>query len=74
MEWDDIKIPMISTKRRFTMSHGDGNWQVKMGRKIKYFKYFRRLTIVNDLSIPFTETILVVDNGCDQTIININSF
>ena len=45
-----------------------------MGRIIKIFKYFRRLTIVNDLSIPFMENILVVDNGCDPTIININYF
>ena len=34
---------------------------------------FRRLTLVNDLLIPFMETILVIDNGFDQTIININS-
>ena len=45
-----------------------------MGRIIKTLKYVRRLTIVNDLCIPFMENILVVDNGSDQTIININSF
>ena len=45
-----------------------------MGRKIKYFKYFRRLTIVNNLSISFMENISVIDNGCDQTIINVNYF
>ena len=28
----------------------------------------------NDLCIPFMENILVVDNGCDQTIVNINCF
>ena len=45
-----------------------------MGRTIKKNKYFRRLTIVNDLVIPFMDNILVIDNGCDQTIININPF
>ena len=34
----------------------------------------RRLTLVNDLLIPFMGNILVIDNGCDQTIININPF
>ena len=34
----------------------------------------RRLTYVDDLCIPSDENILVIDNGCDQSIININSF
>ena len=34
----------------------------------------RRLTYVVDLCIPSDENILVIDNGCDQSIININSF
>ena len=34
----------------------------------------RCLTYVNDLCIPSDENILVTDNGCDQSIININSF
>ena len=45
-----------------------------MGEINKKIKYFRSLTIVNDLLIPFMENILVIDNGCDQTVININSF
>ena len=45
-----------------------------MGEIIKRNKYFRCLTIVDYLLIPFMENILVIDNGCDQTIININSF
>ena len=32
---------------------------------IKNLKYFRCLTIVNDLLVPFMENVLVVDNGCD---------
>ena len=34
----------------------------------------RRLTYVDDLCISSDENILVIDNGCDQSIININSF
>ena len=34
----------------------------------------RRLTYVNDLCISCDENILVIDNGCDQSIINITSF
>ena len=33
----------------------------------------RRLTYVDDLCISFDENILVIDNGCDQSIVNINS-
>ena len=34
----------------------------------------RRLTSQDDLIIPHSENILIMDNGCDQTIVNINSF
>ena len=34
----------------------------------------RRLTYLDDLVISTNEQIMVIDNGCDQTIININSF
>ena len=34
----------------------------------------RRLLSQDDLVISELENILVIDNGCDQTIININSF
>ena len=34
----------------------------------------RRLTYLDDLVISTNEHIMVIDNGCDQTIININSF
>ena len=30
--------------------------------------------INNDLVIPFNEHILVIENGCDQTIVNISAF
>ena len=45
-----------------------------MRSKIENLKYLRRLTLVNDHYIPFMENNLVIDNGYDQTIININSF
>ena len=34
----------------------------------------RRLLSQGDLVIPELENILVIDNGCDQSIINLNSF
>ena len=34
----------------------------------------RRVEYIDDLVITHDENILVVDNGCDQSIININSF
>ena len=34
----------------------------------------RRLTYLDDLVISTNEQNMVIDNGCDQTIININSF
>ena len=35
----------------------------------------RRLSYLNNnLVIPFNEYILIIDNGCDQTIVNINAF
>ena len=34
----------------------------------------RRLTYLDDLVISTNEHIMVIDNGCDQTIINITSF
>ena len=34
----------------------------------------RRLTYLDDLVISTNEQIMVIDNGCDQTIINITSF
>ena len=34
----------------------------------------RRLTSQDDLVIPHTECILIIDNGCDQSIINLNAF
>ena len=63
-----------STRRRSTIFHGDGEGQARMGGIIKNLKYLRHLTMINDLCIPFMENILVVDNGCDQTIVNINCF
>ena len=45
-----------------------------MGGGNEKTKYFRYLTIANHILISFMENILVVDNCCDQTIININSF
>ena len=33
----------------------------------------RKLTKIEDLVISLDEEILIIDNGCDQTIININS-
>ena len=74
MDNSDLPNRERPTKRRSTMFHGDSEWQAGMGRIIQNSKYFRRLTIVNDLCIPFMENSLVVDNGCDQTIFNINSF
>ena len=37
-------------------------------------KICRRVEFIDELCITTNENILVVDNGCDQTIININSF
>ena len=37
-------------------------------------KVFRRLTFIDNSLIPNKDNILVVDNSCDQNIININSF
>ena len=34
----------------------------------------RRLTSQDDLVIPHAECIFILDNGCDQKIININDF
>ena len=34
----------------------------------------RRLTSQDDLIIPHAESILIIDNSCDQTIVNINAF
>ena len=34
----------------------------------------RRVEYLNDLVITADENIMVVDNGCDQSIINVNSF
>ena len=34
----------------------------------------RRLTYLDDLVIANNEPIMVIDNGCDQSIVNINSF
>ena len=43
-----------------------GNIQEMSSRHLNY--------IHNDLAVPFNENILVIDNGCDQTIINISAF
>ena len=34
----------------------------------------RKVTLVEDLVISLDEEILIIDNGCDQTIINLNSY
>ena len=34
----------------------------------------RKVTLVQDLVISLDEEILIIDNGCDQTIINLNSY
>ena len=34
----------------------------------------RRLNYLDDLVIPINKILLIIDNGCDQTIINLNSF
>ena len=34
----------------------------------------RKVTLIEDLVISLDEEILIIDNGCDQTIININSY
>ena len=35
----------------------------------------RRLSYINNnLLIPVNENVLVIDNGCDQTIVNISAF
>ena len=34
----------------------------------------RRIISQGDLVIPDSECILVIDNGCDQSTINLNSF
>ena len=34
----------------------------------------RKVTKIEDLVISLDEEILIIDNGCDQTIININSY
>ena len=43
-----------------------------MGEIIK--KLARYLNFVDDLVVPCGYNILLIDNSCDQSIININSF
>ena len=57
-------------KRRCLIFRG---WQVKMG-KIQEISSRRLNYSNNNLVIPFNESILAIDNGCDQKIVNINDF